>query len=238
MTATLDMTIRDIVANDYRAAAVCERYGIDFCCHGNRTVEDACREGHARAEDVLQAIADATSSPATGGPRFNNWDLPALASYIVANHHAYVREALPAVLTHTRKIADVHGIRHPELTEVAHLVEQVAKEMTSHMMKEEDILFPYIVGLVAAARGDGPLPSAPFGTVQKPIRMMEAEHESAGDAMARIRALTSGYRAPDDACPTYRVCLQELEAFERDLHEHVHLENNILFPKALKVEAG
>jgi regulator of cell morphogenesis and NO signaling len=237
MTATLDTTIRDIVANDFRAAGVFQRYGIDFCCKGNRSVQEACRNGSVTAERILQEVSDATASPAAGGPRFNSWDLGTLAAYIVANHHGFVRESLPALRAHTQKIATVHGARHPELLEVAALIENVADEMDSHMMKEEQILFPYITELAVAARGDSAHPSAPFGTVRNPIRMMEMEHESVGDALARIRLLTGDYRAPEDACATYRVCLQELDAFERDLHEHVHLENNLLFPKAARLEA-
>ena len=237
MTATLDMTIRDIVANDFRTAAVFQRHGIDFCCKGDRSIQDACRNGRVTADQVLKDIAEATATPATGGARFNSWDLSTLTSYIVGNHHSFVREAMPVLLTHTKKVAAVHGDRHPELPEVARLFNEVASEMTSHMAREEQILFPYIVGLEEASHGAGGRPSAPFGTVRNPIRMMEMEHESAGDAMARIRSLTSGYAIPEGACTTYRVCLQELEAFERDLHEHVHLENNLLFPKAARLEA-
>lgn len=237
MTATLDMTIRDIVANDFRTAAVFQRHGIDFCCKGGRSIQDACQNSRVTADEVLKEIAEATTTPATGGARFNAWDLATLVSYIVGNHHAFVRQAMPVLLTHTKKVAGVHGDRHPELPEVAQLFSEVAGEMTSHMAKEEQILFPYIVALEEASRRAGGRPSAPFGTVRNPIRMMEAEHESAGDAMARIRSLTSDYAIPDGACTTYRVCLQELEAFERDLHEHVHLENNILFPKAARLEA-
>jgi len=238
MTATLEMTIRDIVANDFRTAAVFQRHGIDFCCKGDRSIQDACRNGRVTAEQVLKDIAEATATPPTGGARFNSWDLSTLTSYIVGNHHSFVRQAMPVLLTHTKKVAAVHGDRHPELPEVARLFNEVAVEMTSHMAKEEQILFPYIVGLEEASRGMGGRPSAPFGTVRNPIRMMEMEHESAGDAMARIRSLTAGYAIPDGACTTYPVCLQELEAFERDLHEHVHLENNILFPKAARLEAA
>jgi regulator of cell morphogenesis and NO signaling len=237
MTPTLDMTIRDIVAADFRAAAVFQRHGIDFCCKGNRSVEEACRACSTSAEDVLREVAEATASSSAGGPRFNSWDLGMLVSYIVSNHHAFVRRAMPALLAHTRKVAAVHGEQHPELREVAGLFERVADEMTSHMGKEEQILFPYMVALAGAAAESATAPSAPFGTVRNPIRMMEAEHESAGDAMARIRELTCGYAVPAGACTTYRVCLQELEEFERDLHEHVHLENNILFPRATRIEA-
>jgi regulator of cell morphogenesis and NO signaling len=238
MTATLDTTIRDIVANDFRTAAVFQRHGIDFCCKGDRSVQDACRTTRVSAEEVLQEIATATATPATLSARFSTWDLATLVSYIVGNHHAFVRQSMPILLAHTRKVAAVHGGSHPELVEVARLFNAVAEEMASHMLKEEQILFPYILDMEQASLGADPLPSAPFGSVQRPIRMMEAEHESAGDAMARIRSLTAGYEAPDGACTTYRVCLQELEAFERDLHEHVHLENNILFPKAARLEAS
>jgi len=236
MTVTLESTIGDIVASDFRTAAVFQRHGIDFCCRGNRSVGDACRDGGIGAEELLRQVADATASPAAGGPRFNAWDVGMLASYIVANHHEFVRQTIPPLLTHTRKIASVHGSTHPELPEVAALFTGVADEMTSHMTKEEEILFPYIAGLAVPAGRQG-RPSSPFGTVRNPIRMMEAEHESVGGAMARIHELTAGYRIPDDACTTYRVCLQELEAFEHDLHEHVHLENNILFPKAVRLES-
>jgi regulator of cell morphogenesis and NO signaling len=231
------MTIRDIVADDFRAAAVFQRHGIDFCCQGNRSVDEACRDGSVNAERILEEVADATAAPASGGPRFGSWDLGVLAVYIVANHHAFVRQALPILQTHTKKIAAVHGAAHPELREVAALIDGISAEMASHMMKEEEILFPYVTGLEPAARGEAPHPSAPFSTVSSPIRMMEMEHEAVGDATARIRALTDGYRVPADAWTTYRICLQELEAFERDLHEHVHLENNILFPKAKRLES-
>ena len=237
MTATEDMTVREIVANDFRTAEVFQRHGIDFCCRGNRSIEEACRNGGVDLERVMREVAEITSAPGSGGPRFNSWDLGTLVTYIVVNHHAFVRRTIPVLLTHTQKVARVHGESHPELREVARLFGLVAEEMTSHMAKEEHILFPYIAALEQASGAGHGAPPSPFGTVRNPIRMMEAEHESAGDAMARIRELTSGYAIPADACTTYRVCLQELEAFERDLHEHVHLENNILFPRALRLES-
>ncbi len=237
MTATSDMTIREIVAHDFRTAAVFQRHGIDFCCKGDRSIDDACRNRTVTTEEVLTDLAEATATPAGGAARFNAWNLNTLVTYIVGNHHAFVRDAIPVLLTHTQKVAAVHGNRHAELPEVARLFRAVADEMNSHMAKEEQILFPYIVSIEEASRNGGHRPSAPFGTVRNPIRMMEMEHESAGDAMARIRSLTSDYAIPEGACTTYRVCLQELEAFERDLHEHVHLENNILFPKAARLES-
>jgi regulator of cell morphogenesis and NO signaling len=237
MTAIEDMTVREIVANDFRSAEVFQRHGIDFCCRGNRSLEDACRSGGISVERILREVTEITAPPTAGGPRFNSWDLATLVSYIQANHHAFVRRTIPVLRTHTEKVAKVHGDAHPELREVARLVALIADEMTSHMAKEEHILFPYIVALEQAVTANNSAPATPFGTVRNPIRMMEAEHESSGDAMARIRDLTSGYAVPEGACTTYRVCMQELEAFERDLHEHVHLENNILFPRALQLES-
>jgi regulator of cell morphogenesis and NO signaling len=178
------------------------------------------------------------NTPAGPAPRYASWAPQTLISYIVENHHAYVREALPVLLRHTQKVADVHGQRHPELIHVARLIVRVAAEMTEHMAKEEQVLFPFIAELAAASGAGRAAPQAPFGTVENPIRMMEHEHRFVGDAMAEIRALTDGYTPPDNACTTYRVCFQELQAFEADLHAHVHLENNILFPKAVVLENG
>jgi regulator of cell morphogenesis and NO signaling len=228
-------TIRAIVADDFRAASVFERYGIDFCCGGNRLIADACRDLGVD-ESALEAELESVLSHAGSGlPRFNTWDLDLLTGYIVSNHHAYVRQAIGALRAHTRKVAEVHGERHPEVVEIAERFEGVAQEMTQHMVKEERMLFPYIEALVAASRG-GPAPFAPFGEVANPIRMMEIEHQAAGDETAAIRRLSGSYTPPADACATFQVTYKELEAFEADLHQHVHLENNILFPKAIALE--
>lgn len=238
MDATLDMTIREVVAADYRAAAVFQRHGIDFCCHGGRTIENGCRDAGATREEVLRDLSAATAAPSSATPAFSTWDARTLVSHIVVTHHGFVRETIPPLLTHTRKIAAVHGERHPELVHIASLFERVADEMTDHMAKEEQVLFPFIVRLEEAGRMGAPAPAPPFGTVGNPIRMMEADHQFVGDAMAEIRHLTNGYQPALDACATYRVTFQELDAFERDLHQHVHLENNLLFPKALALEGA
>ena len=237
MNATPDTTIGEIVSGDYRAAAVFQRYGIDFCCGGGRSVEDACRARSLDTNAVLGDVARECATTDAAAPQYSTWEPSALIAHIVSKHHAYVRRALTTIAAHTQKLANVHGANHPELLEVDRLFATVSAEMTSHMMKEEHILFPFIVELQEATGRGGPAPFIPFGTVANPIHMMEAEHESAGGAMARIRELTSGYQVPADGCTTYRVGLQELEAFEEDLHAHVHLENNILFPKALKLES-
>ncbi len=237
---TLDITttVRDVVAGDFRAAAVFERHGIDYCCGGGRTIAEASAEADVPAERVLSELGNLSGAAAGLPPRFASWNPAFLVDYILANHHAYVRAALPAIMAHAQKVADKHGARHPEMVEVARTFERVVAEMTQHMMKEEHILFPYVKALVAQAEADRPAAPSPFGTVANPIRMMETEHESAGGAMRRIRELTADYAPPDDACTTYRVTLAELDEFERDLHQHVHLENNILFPRALEMEGA
>jgi len=236
MTCTHAMTLGEIVTADFRAAAVLEKHGLDFCCRGNRSLEQSCRDAGLRADDLLEQLDAIEATPLPDTPAFNEWPLSRVVDHIVTKHHAYVREALPVLVAHATKVAKVHGVRHPELTRVAQLVEEVSAEMTSHMMKEEHILFPYIVALASAAERGDRAPFAPFGTVDNPIHMMEAEHESAGEALFEIRELTDGYAVPADGCATYAVCLQELDAFEKDLHTHVHLENNILFPKASALE--
>lgn len=239
MDVTLDRTIRDIVAGDYRTAAIFQRYGIDFCCRGNRTVEQACGEAGLAADAVQRDLEDATALPQVGcAPRFNEWDLNTMIDHIVSKHHAFVRAEMPVIQAHAAKVARVHGPRHPEMVRVAEIFDGVVEEMTGHMMKEEHILFPYIARLETSVESGEGVPPAPFGTVENPIRMMEHEHESAGNALAELRRLTNGYRPPQDACGTFIVLLQALEAFEEDLHRHVHLENNILFPKALQYESG
>lgn len=237
MYFTGDTPVGEIVAEEFRTAAVFQEFGIDFCCGGRRTLAEACREQNADAEAVLAALTRSGSVPGIA-PRFDEWSVDTLIGYIVGTHHAFVRRALPSLVAHTRKIASVHGGRHPELLEVARLTQQVAGEMSSHMIKEEQILFPFIAAAAEAADSGRSVPRAPFGAIESPIAMMEHEHEAAGGAMAAIRALTGGYITPEDGCTTYRVALQELGAFERDLHTHVHLENNILFPKALRLAHG
>ena len=231
MHFTSGTTVGDIVAADFRTAAVFNEFGIDFCCGGGHTLAEACRKRNADPDAVMAALTRSCSVPGIA-PRFDAWSPETLIGYIVGTHHAYVRRALPVLVAHTRRLAAAHGSRHPELHEVARLTQHVANEMSSHMAKEEQMLFPYIAETAGAADAGRAMPDAPFGSIDNPIAMMEEEHEAAGATMAAIRALTGGYVPPADGCATYRVTLQELEAFEHDLHTHVHLENNILFPKA------
>ena len=228
--------IRDVVSSDFRAAAIFQKYGLDFCCGGGKSIAEACGAKGIESTDLMRELERLDASPAAGVPRFNEWDLELLIDYILVNHHRYIRENAPVILAHVTKVASVHGERHPEVIRIAKSFESVLGELMQHMMKEEQILFPYVKQMVEARNEGRALPRLPFGTIGNPIRMMEMEHESAGNELAEIRSLSSDYTPPEDACMTYRVAYQELHAFEQDLHQHVHLENNILFPKAIDLE--
>jgi regulator of cell morphogenesis and NO signaling len=227
-------TLKSIVTEDFRAASVFETYSLDFCCRGGKTISEACAEKGIDPTVVLTDLAALKQGSGPEGPAFTEWPLDFLADYIINNHHRYVRTAIPVILTHTEKIVQVHGDHHPELRPIAGHFVAVADELTHHMIKEEQMLFPLIRSIVAAANGNSSLPGA--FSIQNPIRMMEVEHAAAGDTLFKIRELSESYTPPEDACTTYRVTYQELKQFEEDLHHHVHLENNILFPKAIALE--
>jgi regulator of cell morphogenesis and NO signaling len=229
-------TVRSMVTEDFRSAAIFEKHSIDFCCHGNVPLEQACSEKGVSIEKVRADLKTLSTDSPRGLDSFDSWDLDRLAEYIIQTHHRYVRSAIPTLLAHTEKVALVHGERHAELAEIRDIFKSVADEMTTHMMKEERVLFPFIKELAQSARNGQPVQSPPFQTIQNPIRMMEAEHVSAGGGMEDIRNASLKYAIPADACMTYRITYKELEAFEVDLHKHVHLENNILFPKAIELE--
>jgi regulator of cell morphogenesis and NO signaling len=229
-------TVGDIVATDFRTAGIFDRFGIDFCCGGRLSLADACRAATVDPDDVLRAL-DALAPPAAHDEEPPQWPADRLIDHIVSVHHAYVREALPLVGGYLAKLESVHGARHPELARVRAVFADVSSELMQHMMKEEHVLFPYIAELAARGDGCGRTPS-PFGSVENPIRMMEREHREAADGLRTIRDLTANYSAPADGCTTYRVCMAELARFEQDLHRHVHLENNVLFPRAVRLESA
>ncbi|MGE5246181.1 MAG: iron-sulfur cluster repair di-iron protein [Betaproteobacteria bacterium] len=236
MIEQLDQTtVGEIVATDFRAAAVFERFGIDFCCGGRRSVADACRTAAVDPTDLAAALS-ALAAEASSDDDVTAWSVARLVDHVVKRHHGYVRRVAPALTQYLDKLVQVHGQRHPELARVGAEFAVVRQELEQHMMKEEQVLFPYVCRM-ADLRAEGrPLPPSPFGTVQNPIRMMEREHRDAADEMRLIRELTNGYAVPADGCTTYKVCFSELQEFERDLHRHVHLENNVLFPKAVALE--
>lgn len=229
-----DQTIGEIVAQDYRTASVFKRYGIDFCCGGKRSVADACTEKGVDLSTIEQELSELVQQPSALQMSYKDWAADFLTDYIVNRHHTYVRKAIPEIMAYAEKVAKVHGKRHPETVEIFYNWKALASELESHMLKEENILFPYIKKM---AKVDGnQVLTPPFGTVQHPVSMMEMEHEDAGELMSVIRKLSSGFTPPEDACTTYRVLFNLLEDFENDLHEHVHIENNVLFPKAIQIE--
>lgn len=230
-----ERTVGDVVKEDYSSAVVFKRFGIDFCCGGGRSIETACAKAGVEYEELERALRAAAGSR-NGEPDPTGWELDFLSDYIVNQHHSYVRENLPVLEQFTAKLARVHGERHPELKDIAALVTALSAEMEQHMFKEERILFPYIAVLVKAKKEGGNPGHPPFGTVRNPIRAMEHEHDHAGALMKQIRELSGDYVPPEDACTTYRVAYAKLEEFEQDLHRHVHLENNILFPGATEIE--
>ena len=227
-------TVGDVVAADFRTAEVFEQFGIDFCCSGRRSLADACRAAAANPDTVARAI-EALPPVIQTEDDVTQWPIPKLIDFIVSTHHAYVRSALPSITRHLAKLNEVHGSRHPELSRVAAYFEQVRCDLEQHMLKEEQVLFPYVRDIAECGDGCGRTQS-PFGTVENPIRMMEREHQEVGDAMRVIRELTRGYTPPEDGCTTYVIGMAELQQFERDLHRHVHVENNVLFPAAVQIE--
>ncbi len=224
--------VSKIVAQNYKTARVFTAHGIDFCCNGGIPLAQACEQQQADLETVTKEIKQALAEPET--ENFEAMPIDQLAGYIEKTHHSYVRSTVPALMTYLDKVARVHGERHPELLEIRDLFEQSASELAQHMTKEEQILFPYLQAMAASLKNGYSLSEPHFGHVKNPIAMMEAEHEQEGSRFKKIAALTNHYTPPKDACQTYRVAFSMLQAFEEDLHKHIHLENNILFPTAIR----
>jgi regulator of cell morphogenesis and NO signaling len=228
-------TLAEIVTDDARAAGVFDRLGLDYCCRGQRTLQEAAIDQSVPLSEVVDALT--ALGPRSLSSLEDEWtDLSALTRHIVTRHHAYAREARPLITSWLDKLATRHGDRHPELIEVRRTFLDLADELAHHMRKEENILFPYIDTLAAATGTGDRLPPSPFGTVVNPIRVMEDDHEAAGVLAARLRQLTDTFTPPPDGCTTFRLCYQELARYEADLHRHIHLENNILFPRAIALE--
>jgi regulator of cell morphogenesis and NO signaling len=238
-TAILDITQRcigDIVTGDARAAIVFERFGLEFCCGGRRTLAEACESAGVFAEVVIADLA-ALGEPDATDKTPDEWrELDVLAQFILTAHHEYVKSSMPIILQWLDRLVDRHGPGHPELAKVRTEFRDLAEELSGHLMKEEMILVPYVEQIVRAAKTGSHLPSGRFSSVLGPVSMMEEEHEHAGQSLVRLRALTNDYTAPENACPTYRACYAEMLRFDRDLRRHIHLENNILFPGALTME--
>jgi regulator of cell morphogenesis and NO signaling len=232
---TLEMTVGEIVAGDYRTAKVFEAHGIDFCCGGKVAVAAICRQQGIDPVVLLQELETIKGEQPDRSRNYSAWDLPFLADYIVNTHHAYLRENDGEIAAYARKIAAVHGQRHPEVIEIATIFAKIATDMTAHLQEEEEVLFPTLKRADAARKAGGGPTAADRETIKASLAMLVREHEEIGDAVHTIRHLSQGYALPADACNTFMVTYQKLREFEEDLHKHVHLENNILFPKADKL---
>jgi regulator of cell morphogenesis and NO signaling len=222
-----ELSLGDIVANDFRSALIFKDAGLDFCCGGKKTLQQACAEKSLKPEPIAELLDELKNQHIDSSKDFNSWDLAFLTDYIVNTHHKYVLKVLPELVFYTDKIAKVHGSNHPELIEVADLFVKVNAELLQHLQKEEEVLFPAIKEVMKTKSTEA------RKTIASEISRMSGEHEFAGGAIDFINELTGNYAVPEDACNTYLVTMKLLNQFEDDLHIHVHLENNILYPKAL-----
>lgn len=238
MNIDTQRTVAEIALERPQATAVFERLGIDYCCGGQKPLAAACEVAGIDVNQVADLL-EKTACTSQSGVEPEDWSEQTLASligHIVQKHHAYCREESLRLQPLLAKVASKHGERHPELEEVQSVFTALRNELSMHLMKEEQVLFPYIIGLEESITQKSVPPRAPFGTVQNPVHMMIQEHDDAGHMVKQIRALTQNFSAPEGACTSYKALLQGLESFEADLHRHIHLENNLLFPRALALE--
>jgi regulator of cell morphogenesis and NO signaling len=240
MSITAEKTVRELALEKPAATRVFEKLGIDYCCGGNKSLEEACRAANLSMGEVLDSLEMAGQS-ARSAQNDRSWPTELLAdlvAHINSTHHKYTREEIARLGPLFDRVCSVHGKNHPELMQVRASFQGLAQELTMHMMKEEMVLFPYIVRMEESVIQKEPVVPPPFGSVQNPVSMMEHEHDSAGAALRAMREASGGYNAPPDACVSYRTLYQALADFEADLHQHIHLENNILFPRAITMEQG
>lgn len=228
-------TVAEIVTENIRTADVFKKNGIDFCCGGNVNVQDVCKKKGVDYSKIKEDILNIGNAP-IGAQDFNTWDIDFLADYIVNTHHKYVAEANQLIVQYSDRVAKVHGHHYTETVEINRLFHAIANELNQHMVKEENILFPFIKEIGKAKKEGLSLSPPPFGTIQNPINMMEAEHTDAGEIIMQIKELSNNFTPPEGACNTFRALYSKLEEYQNDLFQHIHLENNILFPKAIQFE--
>jgi regulator of cell morphogenesis and NO signaling len=228
-------TVGDVVAHDFRAARVFEKYGIDFCCGGNIAVSEICKEKGIEPQQLQREIEDASIQPLERSQNYDAWELPFLADYIVNTHHAYLKENLGTIATYANKIAQVHGPHHPEVIKIAEIFEKIVADMTLHLREEEEIFFPAVRKITDLRKGGTAGDANELEMLRANLTSLTHEHDEIGAAVHAIRDLSGNYAIPEDACNTFTLTYKMLKEFEDDLHKHVHLENNILFPKAAKL---
>jgi regulator of cell morphogenesis and NO signaling len=231
-----EMTVRDVALQMPESTRLFEKLKIDYCCGGNKPLTEACTSAGIDVDSVMEMLSELTQSTSQAGSDFQNTFLPELIEHIVNTHHVFTKSEMDRLEALTVKVINAHGQNHPELIHLDELFQHLCDDLKPHMFKEEQVLFPYIVSMTQAADQNQPGPFAPFGTVNNPVRMMMREHDIAGEILRELRVLTSDYKVPGDACISYQTLYEALENFEKDLHQHIHLENNILFPKAVELE--
>ena len=227
--------IGEIVAQNFHTANIFENFGLDFCCGGKKTISNACSEKGINPDNVITELSKIGEQNGAA-THFDRWEADFLVDYIVNNHHSYVITATHTIEHHLDKVVEAHGEKSPEIVAINSLFSELKEELLSHMQKEERMLFPYIKKMIVAQKNSLELTYPPFGTVENPVKVMESEHDKAGNIMKLINKMSGSYTPPETACATFRVLYKELKEFEDDLHVHIHLENNILFPKALQLE--
>jgi regulator of cell morphogenesis and NO signaling len=235
MTVTTQ-TVREIALENPASIRVFEKFGIDYCCGGRMPLADACAARNLAVDDVIASLRSAEKAQVSESDDWTKKPLAGLVSHIVGTHHAYVMRELPRLAELAKKVVNRHGDTKPELPTIQSKLAQLDEELKQHLGKEELVLFPYIVKLEHAIDEGSPKPHGCFGPVANPIAMMTQEHDAAGALMAEIHQLSQNFTPPAGACPTFHAFYNGLNDFERDLHQHIHLENNILFPRAIQME--
>ncbi|MFB3921303.1 MAG: iron-sulfur cluster repair di-iron protein [Terriglobia bacterium] len=240
MSVSTEKTVRELALEFPQATRVFEKLGIDYCCGGHKSLGEACAGANLSAKEVLDALVSAqpASSASPGDGQWQEASLTDLVNHILDTHHKYTREEISRLGPLLNKVCSVHGQNHAELLSIRDAFRGLAQELTTHMMKEEMVLFPYIVRMEESVIQKDPILPSPFGTVRNPVSMMMHEHDSAGEALRAMRDASGGYVPPADACISYQTLYKALAEFEADLHQHIHLENNILFPRAIEMEQG
>jgi regulator of cell morphogenesis and NO signaling len=232
-------TVKEYALEMPGATRIFEKLGIDYCCGGGKSLADACVTAGVAVDEVLGSLEQIGNSDETSASE--GWQTASLAeliTHVVEKHHAFTRQELARLEALLIKVCGVHGQNHPELFRIQKQFQELNRDLEPHMLKEERVLFPYIIQMEEAAKNNLTLPAPPFGTVQNPVRVMMAEHDAAGDILREMREVSSDYAVPEDACISYQTLYGALAALEADLHQHIHLENNILFPRAAEMEAS
>ena len=238
MAIATTKTVGELAVEIPNATREFEKLGIDYCCGGSRTLGEACAEAKISVDEALDRLQKSMTAAAPSASQdWQNQPLADLIEHITSTHHVFVREECPRIEALAAKVVSVHGKNHPDLLQVQELFAELAEELRVHLMKEEQVLFPYVSRMEESVLSGEPVPPAPFGPVVNPVRMMMQEHDGAGDVLRSLRTVTKDYTLPQDACISYRTLYQALQGFEADLHQHIHLENNILFPRAVAMEA-